>query len=187
MVGLNDKLLLYKIRAKKDPDAFAEFYDENVERIYRFIYFKISHKEEAEDLTANVFLKAWNYLIDESNKEVKNLVGLLYGISRNLIIDWYRSRAQKQELVLDEVVEMQIEPVNKNQLYDALDAKAEVTNLLKIIKTLKQDYQEILLLRFIEGLSMSEVAEITNKSQISVRVTAHRAVKKLKELMENNK
>ena len=59
----------------------------------------------------------------------------------------------------------------------------EIEKLLIVIKKLKQDYQEVLMFKYVEELSVSEIAEILERSQISVRVTLHRAMKKLKEMI----
>lgn len=183
MTNISEKILLYKVRTKRDADAFAILYDKYVERIYRFIYFKISHKQEAEDLTGDVFLKLWDYLTEETEKEVKSFNGLVYRIARNRVVDCYRDRAKKQECVLDDSVADYIQP--SKDLMQGIVEKAESDYLLKIIKTLKQEYQEIILLRFIEELSIAEIAQVVDKKKTAVRVMLHRAMKKLKELVES--
>jgi DNA-directed RNA polymerase specialized sigma24 family protein len=70
----SDTILLHRVEANHDPEAFAELYDRYVKQIYRFIYFKVSGHEEAEDLTADVFLKTWNYI--QEGKEVKSFSGI---------------------------------------------------------------------------------------------------------------
>jgi len=93
---LNEKKLVYSVRVKKDPSAFAELYDSYVEKIYRFVYFKINSKEEAEDIVSSVFLKVWTYLIEYTEKEIDSFSGLIYRVARNAIIDFYRERGAKQ-------------------------------------------------------------------------------------------
>ena len=66
---MEEKALLFKIRTKKDSAAFGELYNLYVEKIYRFVFFKINNKEETEDITSDVFLKVWNYLIENRKKE----------------------------------------------------------------------------------------------------------------------
>lgn len=177
-LGIEEKLLLLKIKTKKDPEAFGYLYDNYVEKIYRFVFFKVSSKEEAEDLTSEVFLKAWDYLISEG-KEVGNFTGFIFQIARNKVIDFYRTRARKQETALDP--ELEISMVDKN--FEQVAANQELEKLLNIIKQLKQEYQEIVLLRYVEEMSISEIARILEKSSLNVRVTLHRAGKKLKELV----
>ena len=82
-----ERKLLFKVRTQKDKQAFGKLYDLYVEKIYRFVYFKISNKEESEDLTSEVFLKTWNYLMENTDTEIVSFSGLIYRITRNKIID----------------------------------------------------------------------------------------------------
>jgi len=176
---IREKILLLKIRIKKDPVAFGELYDLYVEKIYRFVFFKINNREEPEDITSEVFLKVWNYLIENREKEIESFTGLIYRIARNLIIDFYRQRARKQECSLDSVV-LLVDDGN----YAKVEIDQEVEKIMLVIKRMKQEYQEVILLRFVEDLSTSEISTILDKSKTNVRVILHRATKKLQELLE---
>lgn len=178
---LKEKLLLYRLQTKNDPDAYAELYDLYVKRIYRFVYFKVGATEEAEDITSEVFLKTWNYLIENSEKEVKSFSGLLYRIARNAIIDFYRTRNTTQSV---EKISEESEWGDSGKWAKDLNAKVDAQNILAAIKKLKQEYQEVLTLRYVDELEMDEIAEITGKGSIAIRVTLHRALKKLKEMTE---
>ncbi|MFZ2189854.1 MAG: RNA polymerase sigma factor [Candidatus Magasanikiibacteriota bacterium] len=179
---MNERKLLFDVRTKKNKQAFGELYDLYVEKIYRFIYFKINNKEEAEDLTSDVFLKTWNYLMENREKELLSFSGLVYRIARNNIIDLYRKRARMPEVALGEEAEnVSTEPMQEvENIHDA-------EKLLQLIKKLKQDYQEVLILKHVEELSIGEIAEITGRSSVGVRVILHRAMNKLKELSEDTK
>lgn len=180
---LNEKLLVYKVRMKKDPEAYGELYDLYVKKIYRFVYFKIPVKEEAEDITSTVFLKVWNYLIEYTEKEIDSFSGLIYKVARNTVIDFYRSRSQNHELPLAEIEEVEAEENLIQKTETAFDAK----QLVGQIKKLKQDYQEAMLMRYVDDLTVGEIAKILGKSRTGVRVMLHRAVKKLKELLDAGK
>ena len=183
---MNEKLLLYKVRIKRDPDAYGLLYDLYVKKIYRFIFFKISSREEAEDLTSEVFLKAWNYLVENSDQEIKSFASFIYRIARNLVVDFYRERAKRvAESPLDTVSEILV--VSSENVQERLAVDEEMETIMRALKKMKLEYQEAVLLHYIEELSAGEVARILGKSQISVRVTLHRALKKLRELLENNK
>lgn len=176
---LKEKILLYKVRTKKDPDAFAQLYDFYVEPIYRFVYFKLSNKEDAEDITSEVFLKTWNYLVTEQT-HVNSFKHLVYKIARNRIIDVYRERAGRLECPIDTIQNV---PVTEN-LHKIIEANEEKTQILMVMKKLKSEYQEVIHLKYVEGLSAGDIAEILEKSYTNVRVLLHRATKKLKELTE---
>lgn len=182
---LTEKILLYRIFTKKDPEAYAELYDIYVQRIYRFVFFKVSNHENAEDITSEVFLKAWQFLIanSEEQPEIKSFSGLLYKIARNSIIDFYRSRAAKNDVALNEDLEVG----DDGKWYSDLANKIETEKIIQAIKKLKQEYQEVLTLKYVDELDIGEIAEITGKSQLSVRVTMHRALKKLKQILGDKK
>lgn len=178
---LTEKILLYRIFTKKDPEAYTELYDLYVQRIYRFVFFKVSSHENAEDITSEVFLKAWQFLISNSSEqpEIKSFSGLLYKIARNSIIDFYRARAAKGEVALDE----NIEASDEGKWFVELEQKIETEKIIVAIKKMKQEYQEVLTLKYVDELDISEIAEITGKGNVAVRVTLHRALKKLKEFL----
>lgn len=182
MKKFSEKILLYQAQIKQDPEAFGKLYDQYVRQLYRFVYFKISNHEDAEDITAEVFLKAWNYL--QEKKEIKSFSGLLYQIARNCIIDVLRSRSSHPELInMGDTLEVGDKGMWSNKLHNNLEYQHLVSNL----KKLKHEYREVISLRFIDELNIREIAEITGKSNLGVRVTLHRALKKLKEIISSQK
>lgn len=180
MKRTREKILISKIIKTQDSESFAELYDNYVEKIYRFVYFKVSNKEETEDLTSEVFLKVWNYLIAQKDREIESFSGLVYRIARNLIIDLYRTRAKTQEQSLENIQLVDERTLTK------VENNIEVENILKVLKRLKQDYQEVVLLRYVEDLPLKEIAGIINRSRTNTRVLLHRAMKKLKQLLDSD-
>ena len=170
--NLQEKIAFLKLRSG-DSDAFAFFYDKYVKSIYRFIYIRVGSKQAAEDLTQDVFLKMWQHLVDKKN--VRSFQAFIFRIARNTVVDHYR--ASKAELPLEympesvEIIEEAILSVDKN-----MDAEI----LLKEIAKLKVEYQEILLLRYVEDMSVDDIAHVMDKDKNNVRVTVHRALNKLK-------
>ena len=178
---LEEKLILERAR-RGEREGFAEIYDFYVVKIYRFIYLKVSRKEDAQDLTSEVFLKSWRYL---SKQEVSNLKSLLYQTARNLVIDFYRqNKGERRESVsLEEVQNALVD--KKNNLLKSADLNLEIERVKKSLGCLKGDYQEVIILRFIEEFSFKEIADILGKSEGSVRVLSHRALKALREELES--
>lgn len=181
---LQEKLLLYRVRAKKDPEAFGKIYDLYARRIYRFVYFKVSSEEEAKDLTADVFLKAWSYLLDEKGGEVRHLSALLYSIARNRVIDHYRSRAQRETLPLAEeaaeiLADARMDPKK-------VEAAVDVAMLQKRLRSLKDEYREVLVMKHLDELETSEIARILGKTHGNVRVLLHRATEALRDLVSTD-
>src|SRR5680860_63197 len=183
----NEKSILKRLQ-KGEKEAFAEVYDIYSVKIFRFIYLKTSSKETAEDLTSEVFFKLWKYI------EMKNEVGngklvvkngfssLIYKIARNLIIDHYR---KKKDYLVDIDEEQKDDIVDQNQdILANLNRKQEIEDLKESLSYLKDDYQEILIFRFVEDLSITEIAAITGKKEGAVRVQIHRATKALEKVIK---
>lgn len=172
-----EKLTLLKLKALRDPDSFARVYDLYMARVYRFVYFKVSVKEDVEDITAEVFLKVWRY-IQERNK-IGNLNALLYSTARNLVIDYYRSKKRKQ-VSLSDISEKVASGVDSERIQSGV----EVSMLLSLLGKLKDEYREVILLRCVEGYSVHQTATIMGKSAGSVKVLLYRAKKCLQNLYE---
>lgn len=179
---LSEKLLLYRLKTKSDPESYAKLYDAYVDRIYRFVYFKVSSHEEAEDITSEVFLKAWHFI--QEKKDIKSFSGLLYRIARNCIIDLYRRKSAKPEANLEEQIEKGFEAGDKGKWLKDINAKLESEKIIKALKKLKQEYQEVITLRYVDELEIDEIAEIVGKGNVAVRVTLHRAITKLQAFLE---
>ena len=176
---LPEKKLIYRVTKNRDAEAYGILYDYYVERIYRFIYFKVASKEEAEDLTSEVFLKTWQYLTENSSLQVKSFSGLIYQIARNALVDLYRIKANRPEFSLELVQDFGIDEAR----FEMIDRNHEVRAILLALKKLKQEYQEVILLKYIEELSIREIGEILKKKPVNVRVTLHRAMRVLKKLL----
>lgn len=167
-----------------DKEAFVKVYDENVSDIYRFVYFKIGRKDEAHDLTSAVFLKAWNHIQTNSLESAKTLRALLYKVARNVIIDYYRDRSGRQPLSLDdEANPIDLADESQDQAGQA-DQAADLELIRKKLPLLKEEYREVIIMRFVNDLSLEEMADISGKNKGNIRVLLHRALKALKELVE---
>jgi len=177
---IKEKKLLYRVQVYKDAEAFGELYDHYITPLYRFIFFKVSVKEDAEDLTSDVFLKAWNHLIIESQEEIRSFTGLIYKIARNSVIDYYRKKSVRFE-----------QPLETGEAFGKedreilrIEVKYEADKIMNNLKQLKHSYREVIQLRYINELSISEMSEILGKKKTNVRVTLYRALKLLKKVME---
>jgi RNA polymerase sigma-70 factor, ECF subfamily len=178
-----DKQLLEQLKSK-DKEAFVRVYDEYVQDIYRFIYFKVGKDIEAQDLTSLVFLKAWQHVQASSLVDSKTLRALVYKIARNAIIDHYRESGNKLELSLDDE-NNPIEIIDEDQSLEAdLDKAADLELLKSQLPLLKEEYRELIVLRFVSDLSLEEIADVTGKSRGNVRVILHRALAALKEMVQ---
>lgn len=177
---MSDRKLFGKIK-KKDKEAFIEAYDLYVDDIYRFVYFKVGNTEEARDISSNVFLKAWQYILKENVDREKSLRALIYRIARNIIIDYYRQASRREISVDIEAVEISDEG---QDLAKALDIDSDLKIVKKALLKLKDEYREIIIMKYINEMSFAEIASITGKSGGNVRVLGYRALKALRDILE---
>ncbi len=155
--------------------AFGQVYDLLFQKIYRFIFYRVGHKEVAEDLAEEVFIKAFGKLGTLDKPEV--FLGWIYRIARNTVIDYYR---EKKLTVSLEDVENTLE--YETNTVDLLQLEYEQAALLKLLKELGAEQQAVIKLKFLEDLSNAEIAVILNKTEGAIRVIQHRAITKLLEL-----
>ena len=159
-----------------DTDAFGFLYDQYSPKIYRFVYFKTSDREAAQDITHDVFLQAWETIVER--KLIENFQAFIFKVARNKVIDHYR-RASRQAVLLDDMKQLPLDTATA-------EAAAELHVAWKHLQELKDEYQEVIILRHVEGLSIDEISHVIEKDKNNVRVTLHRALTKLKELSQRD-
>lgn len=170
---------------KHDQEAFTEVYDANVSDIYRFVYFKIGSEEEAKDLTSLIFLKTWNHIQNNTLEDAKTLRALLYKVARNAIIDHYREQGSRTAVSLDDEKNPLDIPI-ENDDEKRLDQEQDLALIRSKLPLLKEEYREVIIMRFVSDLSIEEMADITQKSKGNIRVLIHRALTALKELIDKD-
>lgn len=169
------QFLLFRIYRFQDAAAYGELYDAFYERIHRYITFKIPHFEDVDELTSEVFLRGWEYA---TASKVENFNALVYRIARNLIADYYRSKKVTGPI---EEAEAQIQP--GRSLEETVMIKEEFRHIMQKLNKLKDEYRDVLVMRFLDELSIAEIAEALEKTPNTVRVTLHRAKKALQEII----
>lgn len=153
---------------------FLRAYDEHSDALFRHCYFKVHDRERAKDILQDTFTKTWGYMA--SGKEINNLKAFLYRTLNNLIIDEYR---KKKEVSLDVLHEDGFDPTSPETSTPELRFDGEIA--LKLLSQLPEPYHEAVFMRFVNGLEISEIADITGESENTVSVHIHRGLKKLKE------
>ena len=159
-----------------DQGALAELYDTYAQRIYAYLYRRVGSAQIAEDLTGDVFVSALQAIRARKPWQV-SFKAWLYRIAHNIVVDWYRGGgAQLHQDVDDGVVEAAA------HAQDSDDTEAWSREELRIaIRGLTEVQQQVLMLRFGEGLKVREIAEILDKSVGAVEALLHRALTALKE------
>lgn len=163
-----------------DSSAFGILYDTYHDQIYRFVYLKVSHREEAEDITHHVFLNAWQHMGSYRDKGFP-FSSLLYQIARNKVIDHYRTK--KTTVDIEELSEAEV-PRHASTIEHTIHSKFQLAAIKEALTHLKQEYQDIVIMRYIEELTPSEVAHILKKPETTVRVLQHRAIKQLRAFLK---
>lgn len=177
MNRFKSRIVLQRIQSQKDANAFAELYDAYVTKMFRFFAYKVGNRDVAEDLSSDLFLKLWEYLTADQVQDISSLNGLIYRMARNLVIDHYRHQAGVKECSVDDILHLGVDTGELEKVH----VQIEAAKLLNHIQSLKSEYQEVLLLRYIEELSIKEIAEVMQKKRGAVRVTLHRATKTLQQ------
>jgi RNA polymerase sigma-70 factor (ECF subfamily) len=158
--------------AKGDRHSFGKFYELYLKEIYRYIYFRVYSHDEAEDLTTKVFLEAWESLTSKPrDQKIENIRAWIYRIAHNKVIDYRRTRKIHMPIENNPDKNLQVAGLESH-----MDDLFLSQRLAGSIRRLPANYQQIIILRFINQLSHAEVAEIMQITESHVRVLQHRAL-----------
>jgi RNA polymerase sigma-70 factor (ECF subfamily) len=156
-------------------------YDIHVDRIYRHIYYRVGNETDAEDLTQQVFLKAWE-AIHKYQRTKSPFVAWLMTISHNLVVDFHRTRKRGAPLEVEILADDSTTGPEQTT-----EARFEQQRLRRVILRLSGDEQQVVVLRFMEGFEFREIASVMKKKEGNVRVILHRAMVKLRKILEEEK
>ncbi len=174
----NERQLVLQAQAG-NSEAFGQLYDAYMERIYRFVYFRVEDQQTAEDITSQVFLKAWSNL-DRFSFNRTPYLAWLYTIAHNAVIDHYRTR--KVTAALDDVQLSQQD--HAEVVENDIDLSAEMKTIKEAMRTLTDDQQKVLTLKFIEGMSNTEIARHLGKREGAIRALQMRGLQALAKQLE---
>jgi RNA polymerase sigma-70 factor (ECF subfamily) len=164
-----------------DGEAFGVLYLRHLDAIYRYIFFRVGDEAVTEDLTEEVFLRAWAALPKYRLGDYP-FTSWLYRIAHNLVVDHYRSGAS-----------INLSPLHANLSSNPsespearLTVKQEMETLAWAVQQLSDIEQQVILLRFVEGLPHREIASIIDRSEVTSRVIQHRALEALRSILPIN-
>jgi RNA polymerase sigma-70 factor, ECF subfamily len=161
-----------------DRSAFTALYDEHYEQIYRYVLYRVTSAEDAEDLTQMVFLQAWR-AIGRYKVTGSPFVAWLFTIAHNLVVSFYRRN--RTTVPLDQ----EIEEVRRTSHPEfAAETVLDQERTRTAISQLRPDHQKVINLRFIENLAHRQIAESMGKTEGAVRVIQHRALVELRRILE---
>ncbi len=159
-------------QAQADPLAFGMLYERYVNRIYSYIYRRVGNRQDAEDLTARTFYRALSHIHRYVQRGVP-FAAWLYRIAHNLVANWHRDRARRQTITLEDAGPLSVQLSSPLEQVEAQE-RAEV--LLRAVGRLSPDRQQLLILKYGEGLSNAEIGRIMGRSEGAIKSLCHRTL-----------
>jgi RNA polymerase sigma-70 factor (ECF subfamily) len=170
---------LVTLAQQGDGEAFGQLYDRYVDTVFRFIYFRVNDRALAEDFTSETFLRALRR-IGTVNYQGRDIGAWFVTIARNIILDHMKSARKRLEITTDDTPESKEHaPSPEAAVIDMLTSE----RLMAAVKRLGDEQRECVMLRFIQGFSVSETAAVMGKNDGAIKALQHRAVRKLAELV----
>ena len=176
---MQEEQSLIRRAQQRDPVALTQLYEENFDRIYRYIVLKIGDRTEAEDMTQQVFLNALQSISSYKWKGMP-FTSWLYRIAHNQVVDYFRKKSKHATVPLDE--SLPIPAVDGDPKYE-VERKMEIETIAMVTKKLTQSQQEVISLRFASELSIAEVAGVMGKSEGAVKALQHSAIAALRKVL----
>lgn len=164
-----------------DREAFGALYERYVERIFNYVYYRTGNVHDAEDLTARVFYRALHHIQNYTDRGVP-FSAWLYRIAHNLVANWHRDRSRHQEIPLSDAPTLHYKgdppevALIQNQNHDAL---------LRMVRHLPSERQNLLILKFVEHMSNAEIGAIMGRSEGAVKSLYHRTLLSLRDDLED--
>ena len=160
-----------------DRDSFGQLYERYVERIFNYVYYRTGNVHEAEDITARVFQRAMNHIKNYTDRGVP-FSAWLYRIAHNLVANWHRDRSRRQEIPINDVPVL---PSKGDHPERNLVRSQEQSTLLRLIRRLPPERQNLLILKFVENMSNAEIGAIMGRSEGAVKSLYHRTLLALRD------
>jgi RNA polymerase sigma-70 factor, ECF subfamily len=164
----------------KAVQEFEKIYNLYHEAIFRFVFLHTKKREVSLDVTADTFMKIWSHI--SSGKDTTYIRALAYRIAKNALIDLSR---KKKASSLDVLLEEGFEPSSNDIDRELIEISFDTKKLYEILDVLSPEYKEILILRYIEDLSITDIAEYYKEEPGTTSVRLHRALKKARSIYQS--
>lgn len=168
-------------QAKTDPQAFGALYERYANKIYNYIYYRVGNHHDAQDLTARTFYRALNH-IEGYVQRGAPFSAWLYRIAHNLLANWHRDQSRRKVVSLEDV---KLSAQQREGPQQIAEDREEQAKLLATIHNLPPDRQELLILKFVEGLSNAEIGAVMNRSEGAIKSLYHRTLVSLREMLDS--
>jgi len=154
---------------------FSQIYDRYIDKIYRFVFFKVNSKDIAEDLTSETFLKIWK-VFQNDDQEIENMQAFLYRTARNLVIDYYRIKGKNQTMSVEHAY--LLDP--RQDLEENAKLNSDIENIKQVLVNLKEDYQNVIIWYYLDDLPIPKIAKLLDRTEDATRVLLHRALESVR-------
>ncbi len=171
---VSDRELL--LRARHDPEAFAELYERYVDRMYAYFYYRTGNHDDAEELTSRFFHRLMERLHLYEDRGVPPSAWL-YRIAHNMLANWKRDRSRRREVSLDGLGDPVREWAHPEEEVVALAEREEV---LEAVRQLPPERQLLLYLKFVEGLPNAEIGKVMGRTEGAIKSLYHRTLVSLR-------
>lgn len=179
MQDLSDEVVLSRA-GQGDQDAFGILYERYVDRIYNYIYYRTGNPLDAEDLTERVFFRAMHHIGHYRDRGLP-FSAWLYRIAHNLVANWHRDNSRRKEIPLDDTLQTpHLDQLPEHELI----VIEERERLLRGIRLLPEDRQQLIILKFVEHLSNSEIGQIMGRTEGAIKSLYHRTLLTLRDELE---
>lgn len=157
---------------------FLDGYDKHADEIFRHIAFRIFDRDRAKDILQDTFSRTWEYLV--KGRKIDNPRAFLYKVANNLIIDEVKKRTH---LSLDGLAEAGVQIEDPTRFENKLSISFDYKESVSLLEQLEEDYKRVMIMRYIEELSVKEIARVLGVSENLVSVRLNRALTKLRNLI----
>ena len=168
--------------AKEDAEAFGELYTRYVKKMYSYIFHRTGNSQDAEDLTAKVFSRAYSHIGNYVDRGAP-FQAWLYRIAHNLVANWHRDQARRKIIALDDYVAHSLQSEAPERL---AEDQQERDQLMEAVRRLPEERQQLLLLKFIEQLSNAEIGQIMGRTEGAIKSLYHRTLLALRDDMQRS-
>ncbi len=170
-IQLSDKEILVEA-SNGDQEAFGMLYERYVGKIYNYVYYRTGNQHDAEDLTARVFYRAMRHIENYQDRGLP-FSAWLYRIAHNLVANWHRDNSRKKEIPLDDTIAVRKYGDHPESAVVKIE---EQNHLLTIIRSLPDDRQQLLILKFVEHLPNAEIGRIMGRTEGAIKSLYHRTL-----------
>lgn len=160
-----------------DSEDISKIFEAYYPKIYRYLYYRVKTKEDAEDLTSEVFVR----LVKAIRYQSGNFEAWIYRVAHNLLVDYYRRKAIRKDSPLNDEV---LETVTSQDKDEPILTESELRQAMEV---LTEERKEVIILKFIEGYDNERISQITGKSVGAIKALQFRALVALRGFFKKEK